>query len=161
MAEPFSLSVFYPWHLTTTHDKSVGKEIYFHPPLPSFSMLWLSKDFELPRYTVSFSRTTRGLGRGGGGAIKNLMRGVSLVQIKMYLSHTEISTAVPGTFVIGCSNADVLMDNINNINNNTAARSRQADERQLPLLVPRTKFLQKVTVSLASGVPVQERSPIV
>lgn len=138
----------------------LGRKSAFHPPLPSFSMLWLSKDFELLRYTVSFSRTTRGWG-GGGGAIKNLMRGVSLVQIKMYLSHTEISTAVPGTFVIGCSNADVLMDNTNNINNNTAARSRQADERQLPLLVPRTKFLQKVPVSLASGVPVQERSPIV
>ena len=51
--------------------------------------------------------------------------------------------------------------NTNNINSNTVARSQVADERLLLLLVPRTKFSQKVTVSLASGVPAKERTPIV
>lgn len=51
--------------------------------------------------------------------------------------------------------------NTNNINNNTVARSRQADERLLLLLVPRTKLSRKVTVSLVSGVPAKERNPIV
>ena len=51
--------------------------------------------------------------------------------------------------------------NTNNIYNNTEVRSRQADEQMLLLLVPRTKFLSTVTVSLASGVPGKGRNPTV